>query len=151
MISLGYLMQHTATILYRQSDQVLQERLGIGMSQFKILMILQNRPHIQQRTLADCLGQTEASVSRQVKLLCERAMLTVEINPKNRREHLTKPTAKGLKLAQAAQDVLQEYHTPTFNVLSDKEKQHLTEMLSKMHLEMCQDSKPFACDRPFNV
>ena len=64
VITLGYLLQHTATILMRQSDQVLQERLGIGMSQLKLLMMLQNSPNVQQRKLAECLGQTEASISR---------------------------------------------------------------------------------------
>src|SRR6266545_1497160 len=112
--TLGYLLEHTASIIHRQSDQVLQERLGIGLSQFKILMMLQWRPHTQ-RELADSLGQTEASISRQIKLLVEKGMLTVTVNPQNRREHRTTPTAKGIKVGQAAQEVMAEYHGPTFN------------------------------------
>jgi DNA-binding MarR family transcriptional regulator len=75
--TIGYMLQHTASIMYRQSDQVLQERLGLGMSQYKILMILHEKPQIRQRVLADQLGQTEASISRQIKLLVERGMLVV--------------------------------------------------------------------------
>jgi DNA-binding MarR family transcriptional regulator len=149
--TIGYLMQHTASVMYRQSDQILQERLGIGMSQFKILMVLQEHPSMQQRALADFLGQTEASISRQIKLLCEKGMLTVEVNAKNRREHITKPTVKGLKLSQASQDILQEYHAPTFDQFSDKERQQLTEMLSKIHVIACGPRKPIACDRPFEL
>ncbi|HEX9153491.1 MAG TPA: MarR family winged helix-turn-helix transcriptional regulator [Candidatus Saccharimonadales bacterium] len=139
--TIGYLMQHTASIMYRQSDQVLQERLGIGMSQYKILVILQDRPHIQQRTLAELLGQTEASVSRQIKLLCNKAMLAVEINPKNRREHLMVPTARGYRITQAAMDTLQEYHASTFDQFNDKEKQLLEAMLNKMHAAACNSRK----------
>lgn len=145
---IGYLMQHTASIMYRQSDQMLQERLGIGMSQFKILMILQDRPHIQQRMLAELLGQTEASISRQIKLLCSKDMLAVEINPKNRREHLTVPTARGYRITQAAVDTLQEYNASTFGQFNDKEKQLLEEMLNKMHAVACSSRKPILCDRP---
>lgn len=149
--TLGYLLQHTAHIIYRHSDQVLQERLGIGMSQYKILMLLQERPHTQQRTLADLLGQTEASVSRQIKLLCEKNMLLVEVNPKNRREHLTTPTLKGQKLAAAAQEILQDYHSPAFDQFNDKEKQQLAEMLHKIYVVAGGPHKPISGDEPFNL
>lgn len=149
--TLTYLIQHAATMMYRQSDQVLQERLGIGMSQFKILMILQETPQLRQRVLADQLGQTEASISRQIKLLVERGMLTVEINPHNRREHLTRPTGKGLKITQAAQETLEEYHAPVFDQFSDKERAQLTDMLHKIHAVSCGPGKPIACDQPFTV
>src|ERR1700755_3521534 len=94
VITTGYLLQHTATILMRQSDQVLQERLGIGMSQFRVLLMLQRNANSQQRKLAECLGQTEASISRQIKLLCEKSLLAVRVNPQSRREHIAVLTPK---------------------------------------------------------
>lgn len=145
-VTLGYLLSHTATILYRQADQVLLERLGIGMSQFKILMLLQQETQMQQRALADSLGQTEASVSRQVKLLCEKGMLVSKVNPRNRREHVTVPTAKGLKIAQAAEEILATFHEPAFGELSEKQQGQLTEILQMVHAYTCQPSKPYACD-----
>lgn len=144
--SLSYLLSHTATILYRQTDQALQERLGIGMSQFKILMLLIDQPQVQQRTLAESLGQTEASISRQIKLLCERGMLVAAINPHNRRQHVPAPTAKGIKLARAAQELIDAYHTPTFDQISDKQQRQLLEMLRSMHASVCQAGKPYACE-----
>lgn len=149
--SLGYLLEHTASIIHRQSDQVLQERLGIGLSQFKLLMLLQSRPHIQQREIADSLGQTEASVSRQIKLLASGGTLIVEVNPQNRREHRTTITGKGVKIAQAALEVMLEYHTPGFSQLSEKEQQQFIASLRKLHAYACQPGRPFACDQPFGV
>ena len=104
--SIPYLLQHAATMMIRQSDQILQERLGIGMSQLRILMMLADSPGIRQRKLAENLGQTEASVSRQIKLLQEKRMLSVRVNPDSRREHLTEPTKKGATITQAALAVL---------------------------------------------
>jgi DNA-binding MarR family transcriptional regulator len=149
--TIGYMLQHTASIMYRQSDQVLQERLGLGMSQYKILMILHEKPQIRQRVLADQLGQTEASISRQIKLLVERGMLVVEINPKNRREHLTRPTARGVKVTQAAQEVLEEYHSPVFGQFNEKEQQTLNELLHRVHVEVCGPRKPITCDKAFDL
>jgi MarR family transcriptional regulator, transcriptional regulator for hemolysin len=149
--AIGYLLQHMAAILTRQSDQVIQERLGIGMSQFKLLMILRQSPNIQQRKLAECLGQTEASISRQIKLLCEKGLLIVRVNPKSRREHITVPTAKGVKMTEAAMEVLTQYHTPLFDRLNEKQRQHLTDMLVVVHGEVCAAGKPFVCDHPFDM
>ncbi|HSX00403.1 MAG TPA: MarR family winged helix-turn-helix transcriptional regulator [Patescibacteria group bacterium] len=151
VMTAGYLLTHTATILLRQSDQVLQERLGIGMSQFKILMMLEHSPNVQQRKLAECLGQTEASISRQIKLLCEKGLLAIRINPKSRREHITVTTAKGTKLTDAANEVLEQYTALMFDLVSDKQRQQLQETLGVFHNYICSSGKPFACDHPFDV
>lgn len=147
--NLGYLIQHTAGTMHRQLDQALQERLGIGMSQFKILMLLQSHANVQQKVLAERLGQTEAAISRQVKLLHERGMLAMTVNPQNRREHLSVPTAKGVKLAIAARDILHTYGESLFAALSPKQQQQLTEALTTLHEQVCAAGKPFACDKPF--
>jgi len=151
-MTIGYLLTHTATILLRQSDQVLQERLGVGMSQFKILMMVQNTPNVQQRKLAECLGQTEASISRQIKLLSEKGLLAIRINPKSRREHITVPTAKGIKMTNAAMDVLEQYHATMFDLITEKQRQQLMETLQTFHNQyVCVAGKPFACDHPFDM
>lgn len=146
---LAYLLQHSATTMYQQSDQMLQERLGIGMSQFRLLKTLQDAPNVQQRTLAACLGQTEASISRQTKLLVDKGMLQIRVNPKNRREHIMLPTAKGIKLTQAALEVLDEYYAPAFTQLNERQQRQLEEMLSVLHDYCCQPGKPHACDRTY--
>jgi DNA-binding MarR family transcriptional regulator len=151
MTDIGYLFQHVAGVLQRQTDQVLQERLGIGMSQFKILMVLQESPNIEQRRLADSLGQTEASISRQVKLLLERGMLASQIDPQERRRHITMLTPKGNKVVQAAQEVVQQYTEPAFAALSDKQRSQLLQMLTELHEQSCAPGRPMACDRPFSL
>lgn len=135
--NIGYLLQKLAFCLNRQNDQVLQEQLGIGFSQFKILMILQWRPNVQQRQIADNLSQTEASVSRQIKLLKEEGLLATEINPNNKREHITKPTQKGIALTQKALEVLNRHHQPMFAKLSQKQQEQLAEGLRIMYDHAC--------------
>lgn len=92
---IGYLLNHLAFVLSHQSDQVLHEQLGIGFSQYKIMMVLWWNPSIQQRQIADRLGQTEASISRQIKLLHDKSLLSTRISPENRRKHITALTFKG--------------------------------------------------------
>ncbi len=139
--NIGYLLNHLAFMLSRQSDQVLQEQLGIGFSQFKIMMVLRWNPSIQQKQIADRLGQTEASISRQIKLLFDQNLLTTRISPKNKREHITTLTTKGEKLTEKSMQILNNYHAPTFARLSPKQQQTLVEILNLMHDAVCVDKQ----------
>jgi DNA-binding MarR family transcriptional regulator len=149
--SIGYLLQHVASVVQRQADQVLQERLGIGMSQFRILQMLEHNPNVEQRRIADSLGQTEASISRQVKLLQERGMLATRVDPTERRRHITAPTTKGIKITVAAREVLEQYHDPLFREISPKAQEQLQRTLTLLHETTCAPGKPIACDRPFAI
>jgi len=145
--NIGYLLQHVSSLLAKQSEQVLQERLGIGFSQFKILRALQANPHVKQRQIASNLGQTEASVSRQVKLMVDDGLLVSRISPKSRREHIMVPTTKGTKLTEAALDALARYHAPTFDVLTEKQRGQLREILETLHTQICPADHP----NPVNI
>lgn len=138
---LGYLIQHVSTVLARQTDQVLQERLGIGFSQFKLMMVLDKNPNIQQKQIADALGQTEASISRQIKLLAGQGLLQFQVRPENRREHITTLTARGMRFTQEANRILDTYHGPVFDSLSDKQQRQLTELLGVLHEQACKPGR----------
>lgn len=131
--SIRYYIAHLATLLGRQSDQVLQERLGIGMSQFKIMMTLMWSPQVRQKVIARNLGQTEASISRQVKLLHQQRLLQTSRNPQNKREHITTLTAKGEAVTHQAFEILHGYHKPTLSALSTKQQKQLLELLKLLH------------------
>jgi DNA-binding MarR family transcriptional regulator len=138
--NLGYLLHHVTTVLARQSDQILQEQLGIGFSQFKILLILEEANGLPQKQIAVKLGQTEASISRQIKLLQDSGMLASQVNPNNRREHITALTTKGVKVTEKAMEILNNYHSPIFNRLSERQQQQLRELLTTMHAAVCHGS-----------
>ena len=149
--ALGYIMRHVAGTMSQQANQILQEQLGIGMAQFKILSILQQTPQARQRTLAGHLGQTEASISRQIKLLTDKGMLAARINPKNRREHQLLLTPKGAKLLLVATDLLQQYQAPLFGQLNDKQYRQLLETLQMLHQHVCQPGKFVACNHAIDA
>lgn len=134
---LGYLFHHVSFVLARQSDQVLQEQLGIGFSQFKILLMLDKGIGLQQRDIAVKLGQTEASISRQVKLLQEAHLIVSQVVPQNRRQRTTSLTPKGKRLIDKAMEILNNYHAPIFAHLSAKQQEQMLESLRVMHNASC--------------
>ncbi|HVI60707.1 MAG TPA: MarR family winged helix-turn-helix transcriptional regulator [Candidatus Saccharimonadales bacterium] len=149
--NLGYLIQHLAAVMGRQSDQVLQEQLGIGLSQFKILMVLEWNPRVQQRSIADSLGQTEASISRQIKLLKDKKLLASKQDPQNRRRHITAPTPLGMQVTEAAGDIMRRSFGPEFAGLGEDQLMQLITGLQQLHRVVCRPGKLGACDHPLGL
>lgn len=149
--NLSYLIQHLAAVTGRQSDEVLQEQLDIGLSQYKVLMILEWNPRVQQKSIADALGQTESSISRQLKLLKDKKLLVTKPDPQNRRRHITAPTPRGMRVTEAASAILRRSLGPEFASLGDDQLVHLVNGLQKLHRIVCQPGKTGACDHPLGL
>lgn len=130
--NIGYLLHHVSSILDRHSDQVLMERLGIGFSQFKILLVLLEKDGATQNSIAAQLGQTEASISRQIKLMTKQGLVVVRRSQQNRRQHHIFLTSKGDILTEKAMKILNDYHSPMFATLSAKEQENLLTTLKSI-------------------
>ncbi|MEI7682692.1 MAG: MarR family transcriptional regulator [Candidatus Saccharibacteria bacterium] len=144
---ISFLIQHLAFSLGHTNDQVLQEQLGLGFSQFKLMMVLQKMPNIQQKQIANTLNQTEASISRQIKLLHEKSLLQTTISPKNRREHITTLTSKGVRYTEEARRILNNYYQPMFDQMNDKDQEQLLHHLGTLHDFICHDKKTDMCQK----
>jgi len=110
----------------------LQEQLGIGMSQFKILGAVQNNQRLLQRHIATILNQTEASISRQIKLLHQQQLLVTQVNPKDHREHITVLTPDGRQVINAATEALEAFQAQFVGGLSDKQQAELINLLDQI-------------------
>jgi DNA-binding MarR family transcriptional regulator len=149
--NLSYILNHVAAVMAKQSDQVLQEQLGIGLSQYKILMVLEWNPRVQQRSIADSLGQTEASISRQIKLLKGKGLLVSKLDPKNRRKHITAPTPLGMQVTEAAANILRRSFGPDLAGLGEDQLLQLTAGLQHLHRIVCRPGKLGACDHQLGI
>ncbi len=149
--NLSYLLNHLAAVISKQSDQALQEQLGIGLSQYKILMVLEWNPRVQQKAIASSLGQTEASISRQIKLLKAKGQLVSKVDPQNRRKHITAPTPLGMQVTEAAGNILRRNFGPEFAGLGDDQLQQLIAGLQQLHRITCRSGKLGACDHQLGI
>ncbi len=139
-------MHHLAAVLGKQSDQLLKEQLGIGFSQYRILMVLEWNPRIQQNVIANHLGQTEASISRQIKVLKDKGLLTSKADPQNKRKHISLPTPRGMQITEAASDILRRGLAGDIISLGDDQLLKLNQNLQRLHKQLCQPGKAGACD-----
>lgn len=131
-----------STVLGKVADSTLQECCGFGMSQFKIIWMLNvHHKGVLQTTIASWLNQTEAAVSRQIALLQQDDLISKEVDPSNRRNHIIRLTTKGDKMAKGSMDVLVKEYQPYFDVLSKAEQQQLNAMLEKIFYKVCKQYK----------
>ena len=147
----SYLLSHLAAVMGKQSDQALREQLGIGLSQYRILMVLEWNPRVQQKAIADSLGQTEASISRQIKLLKTKGLLISKTDPQNRRKHLTAPTPLGMQITEAAGNILRRDFVQDFAALGEDQTQQLIAALQRIHRITCRAGKLGACDHQLGL
>jgi DNA-binding MarR family transcriptional regulator len=137
--------------LSKQSERLLQDELGIGYSQFRILMVLEWNPRVSQRSIAASLGQTEASVSRQIRVLQRDGLLTSKADPENRRRHITTPTPKGMQLTESANAILRRHFGSELGVLDEEQFTQLMQNLQKLHTAVCRRGRAGACDHPLGL
>lgn len=129
----GFLLHKIGAMMERISDRVLFEEFGIGFSQFKILFALEHHEGIQQKEIATFLGQTEASISRQIKLLALSRLVTVKRGADDKKKHLVSLTARGKQIASDAFISLNSHYTPVLSVLSLSDQMDLAKKLSQVH------------------
>lgn len=146
---LTYTLLHVATTLEHLLDQTLQEQLGIGIAQYRILLSFEKTSPLSQRDIADFLDQTEAGVSRQIKLLVEKGIVTTKISARNRRQHLCFITPKGAKLFAAAQELVRKTTAAQFADITDRQQRQMLEVLGHVHDATCKADPLAACKTPY--
>jgi DNA-binding MarR family transcriptional regulator len=135
-------IHNLSAILSRSQDKLLLERFGIGLSQYKILYTLLSLERSSQKYISTMIGQTEASISRQIKILIAQDMLISSINVDNKREHLVRLSPKGLRFVTEIEKVIIDKTQLLFASFSPKETTQLLNSLNKLNTPTKPKTKP---------
>lgn len=126
------MLHNVSVALDKDSDQVLQERLGIGLAQFRVLLFLLENDGTKQNIIAASLSQTQPSISRQVRILQNKNLIVIRRSVGNRRDRLVFLTRRGALIADKALNALNDYHAPLFTYLGEKNQEELIDILQKI-------------------
>lgn len=135
--SFGISVHRLSSMLDHQSDALLNEKFGIGFSGFKIMVGLNKHQNLQQNEIARALGQTEASVSRQIRVLVDAGLVASMLDPENRRQHQTRLTPKGERVLGEAMAALEIHYSPLFERFSEHRLMQIQETLDEMIDILC--------------
>jgi DNA-binding MarR family transcriptional regulator len=122
-------------VIYKMShhaNAVMEERKSLDFSQFKLLMMITEEPEFNQKTLADCVGITQAGMSKTILNLEKKGIIVSQINKNNRRERRLVITELGQKLLQENMHPIEELSDELFSALTTEEVDTLEAILHKL-------------------
>jgi DNA-binding MarR family transcriptional regulator len=118
LLHLSYVLQHTA-------DAELLSEARVGLSQVRIMSGLSNNSPRSQRYLSAELNQTEANISRQLKVMKSRGLVSITKNKKDGRQRDVTLTSKGRQKYQKARKLLNKQQAEIFRMLKQGESEVL--------------------------
>lgn len=130
--NLGFAFQQLAFSLLQDSDNALNSQLGIGYAQYKLLEVLAEFPHSSQRFIAAQLKQSEASVSRQIKLMKNKGLLRVGTPPENKRTRVIALSTKGSEVHTKGATILNHQYEQLFGRLSPEDQHNFYQVVQKL-------------------
>jgi DNA-binding MarR family transcriptional regulator len=115
---------HLSFILQQVTDELLLDKVGIGLSQIRIMSVLHQSVPRTQRFVAISLGQTEANVSRLLRQMQKQGLVKIARSKIDRRQKDVTLTNVGHKAYQKA------------NVLLSKQQSQLMRLLTKNEMKV---------------
>ena len=102
-----FLVRKSASLMDRAGEALFREGIGISMAQFMVLSVVDAHPgHFNQQSVADLLGLTKGTVSRQIDAASEAGLVVAGVSPTSRREKTIALTDAGTALVRRGDELL---------------------------------------------
>jgi DNA-binding MarR family transcriptional regulator len=108
LATLWYLVRRVAGLMDRQGDALFRDQLGISLAQFLVLSVVDAHPGaLSQQAVADRVGLTKGTVSRQIDAAVAAGLMTVRTAAHSRRENAVGLTEAGTALVRRGDELTQ--------------------------------------------
>jgi DNA-binding MarR family transcriptional regulator len=127
---------HLTYVLQQLSDEVLADKVGVGLSQARIMSVLSTSTPLSQSATAFYLNQTEANVSRQLQAMKKDGLVRITKNKKDGRQRDVVLTSKGQGQYQKAQKILKKQQNEFLKMLNQGEADMLDYAVQKLSKQL---------------
>jgi DNA-binding MarR family transcriptional regulator len=101
LATLWFLIRRVSGLMDRAGESVFRAALGVSLAQFLVLSVVDAYPgDLNQQAIANRLGLTKGTVSKQIENAIAAGLLLVTPSPASRREKIVSLTAKGTALVR---------------------------------------------------
>jgi DNA-binding MarR family transcriptional regulator len=122
LATLWYLIRRAAGLMDRQGDALFRRELGISLAQFLVLSVVDAHPGpLSQQAVADRVGLTKGTVSRQIDHAAAAGLMTVRVAAHTRREHAVALTKAGTALVRRGDTLTQTSRATMLDAIDPKE------------------------------
>jgi len=118
--------------LQQSADELLTSKNGVGLSQSRIMAALDKSVPRSQSYVALELGQTEANVSRQLRVMKKAGLVSVTKNKKDSRQRDVVLTPKGYRMYLKAQQILVRHEKGLLSTMSRSEARDFQDQINSL-------------------
>jgi len=120
--TLWFLIRRIAGLMDRQGEALSRRELGTSLAQFLVLSVVDAHPGpLSQQAVADRLGLTKGTVSRQIDSAVAAGLMTVQVAPHTRREHALALTEAGTALVRKGDELMQQSRASMLDAVDPNE------------------------------
>lgn len=106
---LWFWIHQVSGLLDRWGDAMLRANLSVSLARFLVLSVIDAHPGaLNQQAIADRVGLTKGSVSRQIAAGVAAGLVRVELSPHSRREKLVELTEAGKQLVRKGDELVDQ-------------------------------------------
>jgi DNA-binding MarR family transcriptional regulator len=132
--TLWYLIRRVAGLLDRSGEALFQRELGISLAQFLVLSVVDAHPGpLSQQAVADRLGLTKGTVSRQIDSAVTAGWMTVRVSDRTRRENAVALTPAGTDLVRRGDAAFHQASATALPALDPHDAQTAIRVLAAMN------------------
>jgi DNA-binding MarR family transcriptional regulator len=118
MADFWFLVRKCGSLMDRGGEAIIREGLGVSLAEFMVLSVVDAHPGVfNQQSVADLLGLTKSTVSRQIERASSAGLLTAEAPVTSRREKMVTLTPAGTELVRRGDQLVQDFNRTIIPVI----------------------------------
>ncbi len=121
-----------AFLLEKRADENLKKQVGIGFAQYKVLEAIGRNALAKQNVIAELLDQTEASISRQIKILEKQGLIVVATVMGNKRARELTLTDRGDALMHQCEGIMDMSQAQVIGGMTLQEQHVFQDLFGRM-------------------
>jgi len=145
LATLWYLTRRVVGLMDRSGEALFQQELGISLAQFLVLSVVDAHPGpLNQQQVADRLGLTKGTVSRQIDNAASAGLMKVQPSAHSRRENTVTLTPAGTDLVQRGDAAFQQARAAVLPAIDVDDMRAAIRVLASMNdaLDPTADASP---------
>jgi DNA-binding MarR family transcriptional regulator len=125
-------LHHLMFILQQLSDELLAKEVGVSLSHVRIMGTLDPTVPRSQRVIASSLHQTEANISRQIRVMADDSLVKIAPNKKDHRQRDVTLTTKGVRKYTEAEKLLKKQEAQFLKAVNSRGEDSLENSLERL-------------------
>jgi DNA-binding MarR family transcriptional regulator len=137
LATLWFLVHRVAGLMDRAGEALFRRELSISLAQFLVLSVVDAYPgDFNQQAIADRLGLTKGTVSRQIDNAVAAGRMTVQVSERTRRENHIALTPAGQDLVRRGDALFRDAQRNVFPVIDGHDMAAALRVLSALNASL---------------